>query len=315
MDDERQDPRGTHGAPGEEPVANQAMANEREEVDEDSPTTDPIEVSKAVEHTIRFDFAGLRAIPVIPPDLFRAVREHQEELAKTFRRFAASFKEQLRAGAPPSWQFGDAWPMLSMIAHTVEQDGIPLAWVPRGDIVVALVHAEGIEARRAILADHEAEIVQDCFTCLDDIDAPELAEFVENTREAARAFQDQHAKPAQALATVVLDAALRLLFAAPQFSYGGVRRKLAGVWDNAPLRYVRSALVLAAIPGALEEFWPDRGDPVPDRFNRHASAHTVHTKQFTRTNALVGIMTITSLLREAYESAWYAAPEAQQPAS
>jgi hypothetical protein len=158
-----------------------------------------------------------------------------------------------------------------------------------------------------------ADIVQDCFTCLDD--APELAEFVANAREAIRAFQDQHAKPAQALATVVLDAVLRLLFAAPNFSYGGIRRQLADVWDNAPLQYMRSALVLAAIPGALEQFWPDRGDPVPVRFNRHASAHTVYAEQFTRTNALVAIMIITSLLRETHESAWYVAPDAEQPAS
>ena len=253
--------------------------------------------------------------PVVPPDLFRVVSKHQEIWAKTLRRFAAGFEEQLRAGAPPNWQFGEDWPKLAMISETVKQDGIPLAWVPRGDIVVRLVHAEGIEGRRAILADREADIVQDCFTCLDDVDAPELAEFVANAREAIRAFQDQHAKPAQALATVVLDAVLRLLFAAPNFSYGGIRRQLADVWDNAPLQYMRSALVLAAIPGALEQFWPDRGDPVPVRFNRHASAHTVYAEQFTRTNALVAIMIITSLLRETHESAWYVAPDAEQPAS
>jgi hypothetical protein len=202
-----------------------------------------------------------------------------------------------------------------MISETVEQDGIPLAWVPRSDIVMALVHAEGIEERRAILANREADIIQDCFTCLDDIDALELAEFVANAREAARAFQDQHPKPAQAFATVVLDAALRDLFATPSFSYGGIRHQLAGVWDNAPLRHMRSALVLAAIPGALEQFWPHRGDPVPVRFNRHASSHTLHVGQFTRTNALVAIMTITSLLREAQESVWYAPSDDQQPAS
>jgi hypothetical protein len=253
--------------------------------------------------------------PVVPPGVFQLLRKHQEDWAKSLRRFAAGFEEQFRAGAPPNWQFGEDWPRLTMISETVEQDGIPLAWVPRSDIVVALVHAEGIERRRAILADREADILQDCFTCLDEIDTPDLAEFVANAREAARAFQDQHAKPAQALAAVVLDAVLRLLFAAPSFSYGGIRRQLAGVWDNAPLRYMRSALVLAAIPGALEQFWPDRGDPVPVRFNRHASAHTVHAGQFTRTNALVAIMTITSLLREAQESVWYVASEAQQPAS
>jgi hypothetical protein len=387
--DEQQDPPGADGAPDDEPAVDQPSAHEREEVDEDIPTTGPAEARNPVERTIRFGFAGLRATPVISPDLLRVVRKNQEDLAKAFgsrvlaskvlrdawrpvippdllrvvhkrqedwatvmrsralasnvlrvawrpvvppdllrvvskhqeiwaktlRRFAAGFEEQLRAGAPPNWQFGEDWPKLTMISETVKQDGIPLAWVPRGDIVVGLVHAEGIEGRRAILADREADIVQDCFTCLDDVDAPELAEFVANAREAVRAFQDQHAKPAQALATVVLDAVLRLLFAAPNFSYGGIRRQLADVWDNAPLRYMRSGLVLAAIPGALEQFWPDRGDPVPVRFNRHASAHTVHAEQFTRTNALVAIMIITSLLRETHESAWHVAPDAEQPAS
>jgi hypothetical protein len=389
MDDEERDPRGPDGAPADESAVDQPSAHEREQADGDNPTIDSAEGRKPVERSIRFGFAGLRPISIIPPDLFRMVGKHQEDLAKAFssrvlaskvlrdawrpvippdllrvvhkrqedwttvmrsralasnvlrvawrpvvppdlfqvvgkhqeiwaktlQRFAAGFEEQLRAGAPPNWQCADDWPNLNMFSETVNQDGIPLAWVPRGDIVVGLVHAEGIDGRRAILADREADIVQDCFTCLDDVDAPELAEFVANAREAVRAFQDHHAKPAQALATVVLDAVLRLLFAAPNFSYGGIRRQLADTWDNATLRYMRSALVLAAIPGALEEFWPNRGDPVPIRFNRHASAHTVHAEQFTRTNALVAIMTITSLLREAHESLWYVAPDAQQPAS
>jgi hypothetical protein len=213
--------------------------------------------------------------------------------------------EQFRAGAPPNWQFEDDWPRLSAIADVVEGEGIPLAGVPRGDIVLALVHAEEIEATRGILADREADILQDCFSCLDDTDCVELAEFVENAREAVGAFEAGYPRAAQALAAVVLDAALRFLFAAPDFSYGGVRRHLTEVWDNASLGEMRSALVLAAIPGALERFWAHRGDSVPVRFNRHASAHTLHAAQYTRTNALVAIMTITSLLRETQESAWY----------
>jgi hypothetical protein len=76
-----------------------------------------------------------------------------------------------------------------------------------------------------ILADRQDDIIQDCFACLDEIDAPGLAEFVGNAREAVRAFQDEDAKPAQALATVVLDAILRLLFAALDFSYSRIRRR------------------------------------------------------------------------------------------
>jgi hypothetical protein len=217
---------------------------------------------------MRFRVLGEAWRPVVPSGLLQVVREHQEVWTKTLRRFAAGFEEQLRAGAPPNWQFADDWPRLSMISETVEQHGIPLAWVPRADIVVALVHAEGIEARRAILADHEADIIQDCFTCLDDIEAPELAEFVANAREAARAFQGQYAKPAQALATVVLDAVLRLLFATPSCSYGGVRHQLASVWDNAPLRYMPRHWCLRPFPAP----WSSSG---PTAAIRCPSASTV----------------------------------------
>lgn len=248
--------------------------------------------------------------PTIPRVVFSRLRESQEAV----RRLATGLTEQLRAGAPPNWQFGDDWPRISAIADVVEGDGIPLVWVPRGDIVLALVHAEEVKARRGILADREADVLQDCSSCLDDTDCVELAELIENAWEAVGTFKAGYPRAAQALATVVLDATLRLLFADPDFSYGGVRRQLVDVWDNAPLREMRSALVLAAIPGALEQFWVHRGDPVPVRFNRHASAHTLHAEQYTRTNALVAIMTITSLLRETQKSAWYN-PDAEQSAS
>jgi hypothetical protein len=266
---------------------------------------------KSINSNLRASNALLDTFrPTIPRVVFRGLRESQEAV----RRLAAGLTEQLRVGAPPNWQFGDDWPRLSAIADVVEGDGIPLAWVPRGDIVLALVHAEEIEARRGILADLEADVLQDCSSCLDDTDCVELAELVENAREAVGTFEAGYPRAAQALATVVLDAALRRLFADPDFSYGSVRRQLADVWGNAPLREMRSALVLAAIPGALERFWVHRGDPVPVRFNRHASAHTLHAAQYTRTNALVAIMTITSLLRETQESGWYD-PDAEQSAS
>jgi hypothetical protein len=142
MNDEQQDPRGADGAPDDEPEVDQPSAHKAEEVDKSIPTTDPTEGRNAAERTVQFGFAGLRAMPVIPPDLCRVVRKNQEDLAKTLRRFAAGIEEQLRAGAPPNWQFGNDWPKLTMLSEMVEQDGIPLAWVPRGDIVVALVDAE-----------------------------------------------------------------------------------------------------------------------------------------------------------------------------
>lgn len=59
------------------------------------------------------------------------------------------------------------------------------------------------------------------------------------------------------------------------------------------------------IPNALQEWWKHKGDPVPTRFNRHATAHAAdEAVQHSRVNAAVAIMLVSSLLREAEESAW-----------
>jgi hypothetical protein len=161
------------------------VTGEDKEVHQDPSTTGRAEVKELSASTVRFHIARLRGLPIIPPGTFRRLWRNQEAIGKAFssrlvisnvlqdafrpaippdvlralrqnqaalRKFAAGLTQQLRAGTPPNWQFGDDWPMLSLIADVVEQDGIPLAWVPRSDIVLALVHAEGIEARRAILA-------------------------------------------------------------------------------------------------------------------------------------------------------------------
>jgi hypothetical protein len=50
-------------------------AHKAEEVDKSIQTTDPA-VRNAAERTVRFGFAGLRVMPVIPPDLFWVARKN-----------------------------------------------------------------------------------------------------------------------------------------------------------------------------------------------------------------------------------------------
>jgi len=59
---------------------------------------------------------------------------------------------------------------------------------------------------------------------------------------------------------------------------------------------VRVACVVAPIWAAYEQFWTNRGDPVPRTFARHASTHAVSAAQYTRTNAVLAAMLVTSLL-------------------
>ena len=47
---------------------------------------------------------------------------------------------------------------------------------------------------------------------------------------------------------------------------------------------------------AYEEFWHSKGDPTPHEYARHASAHPVSGRQFSKRNTAVALMLVTSFL-------------------
>jgi hypothetical protein len=61
---------------------------------------------------------------------------------------------------------------------------------------------------------------------------------------------------------------------------------------------LRGRLVTSPVPSALEQFRPDKGEPIPTTFNRHALAHGVFPEQLSEENAIAGVMLATALLRE-----------------
>ena len=59
----------------------------------------------------------------------------------------------------------------------------------------------------------------------------------------------------------------------------------------------RSAVVLGGIWGAFGQFWPENGEQIPRNFSRHASAHGVSRRQYSRINALLALMHVTAPLK------------------
>jgi hypothetical protein len=59
---------------------------------------------------------------------------------------------------------------------------------------------------------------------------------------------------------------------------------------------VRVACAIAPVWAAYRQFWTSNCDPVPRTFARHASAHAVSKAQYNRTNAVLSLMLVTSLL-------------------
>ncbi|MFJ8650691.1 hypothetical protein ACIRNI_31880 [Streptomyces sp. NPDC093546] len=66
--------------------------------------------------------------------------------------------------------------------------------------------------------------------------------------------------------------------------------------DDPTIRQFHEAAAFLPFPRALEPFWPST--PVPEHFNRHATAHAAANTQYTPVNAVTAVMLAISVLRD-----------------
>lgn len=237
---------------------------------------------------------------------------------EAFREFSRSVVPDLAKVAsliPADW-FPSNWeqmpdPDIDAAISVIVDEGIPLVWVPRPAIVAELVAAADAEARDEILLASREEITEDCLAVLGEITASELKPLAELAVEAVAALRDGHGSGAQALAGNIFDTLLRdairrgVIFAGPPggyFKYDKVRKQIIPVSDDTLIRRFRADCVLSAALPALEPY--DPSDPPPARFIRHATAHCARPEQYTPVNAVIAVMLMTSMLREAQASGW-----------
>ena len=193
----------------------------------------------------------------------------------------------------------------------VLEEGVPLIWVPRPAIVARLVGAADADARDGILLSSGDDIAVDCLTVIGEITDAQLKPLAGLAAEAVASLRSGHSSSAQALAGNLFDTLLRdatrrgVIFAAPpagQFQYARVRNQIKPVSYNTVIRRFRPDCVLSAALPALQRY--DPSDPPPARFVRHATAHSAGPEQYTPVNAIIAVMLMTSMLREAQSSGW-----------
>lgn len=219
------------------------------------------------------------------------VFEYMRNVTLPAQEMMARAVEMIRDLDPPNWPAEANW---SDMFRLIEETGWPLTYVPRAEVIIALLKADPAE-REAVLLAHDVEIVADCRVCLDEIIEPETEHLVAALVQAVDAFDAGLVIPAQTtVASVLSDVLGREL----RLSFTEAKRQLAENPGEMPMAYLRFWLVASALPATLRRFDCERGDEVPDRFNRHAAAHTVDPRQHTRLNALVGLMLTAGLVRE-----------------
>ncbi|WP_141681157.1 hypothetical protein [Mycobacterium malmoense] len=98
----------------------------------------------------------------------KVAEQHRRALETVFERQQRVFddaRKMVSAAMPANLRDIEE---LSALEDIVEKEGIPLAHVPRSEIVRELLDAPDYEARRAVLEARLREAVEDCLTLLSD---------------------------------------------------------------------------------------------------------------------------------------------------
>ncbi|MDG9695402.1 hypothetical protein QC281_35640 [Streptomyces sp. DH17] len=221
-----------------------------------------------------------------------------------------SVLERLDAMMPENWQ-GQRLAYKDLVR--LMQEGMPLAWVPPADVIRQLLTAGDAPTRTAVLDDCRPDILTSCSEALAAVTDARFSAQKTLLEECVRMAEHGMFSGAQALAANVWDTLVRgLAFANPAWltdkgwwpGYAKIGRSVptVDVDDDATIGQFRKAAVFLPFAKTLEEFW--RQHPVPEGFNRHATAHAAGALQYTAANAVIAIMIAVSVLREIDDQAY-----------
>ncbi|MEU4820299.1 hypothetical protein AB0H37_00345 [Actinomadura sp. NPDC023710] len=191
------------------------------------------------------------------------------------------------------------------VRSVLVDDGIPLAYVPRREIVHDLMQAPDRTRRVAILLDQQTKIVADCRSVLADVDEPGLKGHVRGAQDVLVAVEQGLYAPEQSHAGNLFDRLLRdihdrdkLVPRLQRYRYARMRESLESslsIAEDGLGNKFRTNLIVPSMARALVEFFP--GDPIPEQFNRHATAHAANDpRQVNPGNALIATMLVVSVL-------------------
>lgn len=193
---------------------------------------------------------------------------------------------------PPNWR-SDAVQFPHDLEVLLLDEGLPLAWVPPQDVLAKVFASETAAARRRVFGSHWKSVTTACLSELEGIQDAGLHEYVEFAVDAAKALRDGQSKASQALSANLLDTILRRSFSKDSHRALTDQDSRPSI-DDYP---VRVAIVIGGIWGSHSEYRPWRRDAIPHRYSRHASAHGVSRRQYSRVNAIMALMHVVGLLK------------------
>lgn len=206
------------------------------------------------------------------------------------------FSEGLERWIPDNLRSLDDIDDLDHAARIALEEGIPLGWVPRREIVQELVGAPDAESRLSILSRRSADILDDCQAVLEEIPH----RWAHEASECVRAYRSDFVGPAQSHAGNIVDSIVLRVFGQQGREF--TKDRARDDFDDVTLRVIGEAIVVRPLLRAFTTWYPDGGIPPPEYFARHATAHAVgHEGLFSELNGLVAVMLATSMTVQFWE--------------
>lgn len=199
--------------------------------------------------------------------------------------------DDLRRHEPPNWPTGINF---DRVVEVIRDDGLPLVWVPRAELVQDVVDAKDREARVAVLLAHVLELVQDCRGVLHGVTHAVLAGQQQLAGRCIEALEQGHHEAAQALAVAVTETAVSRTLGG---NYAKVKQQVLFDPDLVPYTQLRLRAALAPIHRFYTDWSPKSPHPAPEAVSRHVTVHHADPSHYTQANSLVAVLLACSVLR------------------
>lgn len=258
------------------------------------------ELQKLTENAAKVQQSLMKSLSLIDTDRIL-------EGVKRIAAQAAGFGQGLSAHLPNNWPRSKLREAANLCIK-----GVPIVFVPRASLIRKLVKAQDVPNIKRIVA-HKSNatlIIEDCEKALADC-AWLSKDMHEHIQESIMCFKNGQYRGAQSTATIAFDSLLndvvdmsaRRKKDKKALAHGQVRNytKWTDGMDlmRVPLGSVPfyTVLMLPIIGHMLTDFAiGDRATHLNDA-NRHAAAHTISSRQYKKSNALLTIMAVASICK------------------
>lgn len=195
------------------------------------------------------------------------------------------------------WQVPSNWPDglsdLPQLLEIVNNEGIPVAWVPRSTILKKLIDAASPEARSELLVTHRDEILEDCIGWLEGLDDELVNPLLPMAQKVLTACADGHWEVGAVTAVFVTHSMVETL---RWVSDRQRVRKFHELTMQLPASQLLEQATRAPLVKFYDDWNPKSGQPRPAHLTRHVVSHHLADDQVSARNCVVAVMLMASLL-------------------